>query len=288
MNAPLPSGFVALDSDGCVVDTMAAKQHGFLQPMLVKALGLEAAQEAYFACADFVNLYSTTRGITRFRAILLNLEHFNRHPAVRAAGFPPVPLDDLRAFVESGLPLSADSLERWLEAHPSAMLRRLLQWSRDVNTAILASGVVFPAYAGAVEALKRMHGRSETGVVSQSPEHVLRQDWGAHGLLPYVGHVAGQELGNKPEQLAALTQGRYAPDRVLMVGDAPGDLAAARAFGCRFYPILPGQEEASWARFNAEIYPAFAEGCYCAEREAELVETFGRVLPETPPWEAAP
>ena len=282
---PALTSFVGLDSDGCVVDTMAAKQHGFLQPMLVDALGLGPMREAYIACADFVNLYSEYRGITRFRAIFLSLTFFNRHPAVRAAGFPPVPLADLEAFVNSGLPQSSEALEGWLREHPSALLETLLRWSYAVNAAILASGIVFPAYGGAREALRRMRGRSETGIVSQSPERVLRQDWDAHGLLTFVDHVAGQELGDKVAQLTALTDGRFPRDRVLMVGDAFGDLKAARDFGCRFYPILPGQEGASWARFNGEVYPAFAEGRYTPACEAALIEAFSAALPSLPPWE---
>lgn len=279
--------FVGLDSDGCVVDTMASKQHRFLQPLLIEALRLEAMRETYCACADFVNLYSQTRGITRFRAIYLNLQCFNRHPARVRAGFPPVPLADLEAFVESGQPLSAQSLAAWLETHPSNLLEKLLAWSRRVDAAILDSGVVFPAYAGAREALRRMVGRSGTGIVSQSPERVLQQDWGAHGLLDYVDHVAGQELGDKVAQLTALTDGRYARERVLMIGDALGDLKAARAFGCRFYPIVPGAEEASWEAFNREVYDAFLAGDYTAEAEAARVRDFAAAMPALPPWEQA-
>ncbi len=277
--------FVGLDSDGCVVDTMAAKQHRFLQPMLAEMLGLGALREVYFQCADFVNLYSETRGITRFRAVLLSLQLFNRHPQVRAAGFPGVPLGDLEAFVASGVPQSSEALEAWLREHPSAFLERLLQWSLAVNAAILKSGTVFPVYQGAREALQKMRGRSETGIVSQSPERVLRQDWGSHGLLAFVDHVAGQEMGDKVAQLTCLTAGRYPRERVLMIGDAPGDLRAARAFGCRFYPILPGHEEASWARFNGEIYDLFAGGEYTPELERACIDVFVSALPSVAPWE---
>lgn len=277
--------FVGLDSDGCVVDTMASKQHGFLQPMLIEALGLQPVEQTYRACADFVNLYSETRGISRFRAIYMNLELLNRHPDRIAAGFPEIPLSDFKAFVESGLPLSADALEGWLKEHPSAFLEKILKWSLDVNAAIIGSGAVFPAYKGACEALKRMQGRSESGIVSQSPERVLRQDWGTHGLLEYVTHVAGQEVGDKVAQLSTLTAGRFPKDRILMVGDAPGDLKASRAFGCRFFPILPGKEEESWELFNTEIYDAFTAGTYTDAREAELVDAFVATMPATPPWE---
>ena len=260
--------FVALDSDGCVVDTMAAKQHGFLQPMMIEALGLRGeAAGLYRACADYVNLYSVTRGISRFKAILLNFETYNAHPRVRALGLPPLPTADLRAFVQSGLPLGNPGLDRWLADHPSEDLALIRRWSHAVNDAIVSSGTVFPAYEGARAALRLMHGRSETGIVSQSPEAVLREDWGRQGLLGYVSRVAGQEAG-------------------LKVKHAPGDLEAARAFGCRFFPILPGSEEASWKTFADAVYPAFAEGAYTPEAEAAHTEAFLRLLPDTPPWQA--
>ena len=280
--------FVALDSDGCIVDTMAAKQHRFLQPLMAQMLVLSAEEAAiYFACADYVNLYSVTRGISRFKAILLNFEAYNNHPEVIKKRYNPLPTADLKAFVESGLPLGNPSLTTWLQDHPSPALEKILKWSQTVNQAIVTSGAEFPAYHGARLALQRMQGRSETGIVSQSPEAVLREDWGRQGLLDYVNHVAGQEVGLKVKQLTVLTDERYPRDCVLMVGDAPGDLEAAQAFGCRFFPILPGQEEASWEQFNNGIYDAFATGNYTLEQEAALIETFRKVLPSTPPWETS-
>ncbi|MBQ9694407.1 MAG: HAD family hydrolase [Kiritimatiellae bacterium] len=287
METPTLNTFVALDSDGCIVDTMAAKQHRFLQPLMAQVLNLSPeASRLYFACADYVNLYSVTRGISRFKAILLNFETYNQHPEVLHTGLPPIPTEDLKAFVESGLPLGNPSLTTWLVDHPSPFLEKILSWSKMVNDQIVTSGAEFPAYKGARAALQRMQGRSETGIVSQSPEAVLREDWGRQGLLDYVNHIAGQEVGLKVKQLTVLTDGRIPRDKVLMVGDAPGDLEAAQTFGCRFFPILPGQEEASWEQFNTGIYDAFASGNYTREQEDALIETFQAVLPSTPPWEA--
>lgn len=283
-----PGAFVALDSDGTVLDTMGPKQHRFLQPMLAEALGLEGAvREAYFACADFVNLRSAARGITRFNAVLLALTLLNRHPAFRASGREPFALGALRAFVGSGRPQSDAALEAWLRGRPDPLLRTLLLWGRAVNAAILGSGAVFAVFPGVPEALAAMHRESALGIVSQSPERVLRQDWGAHGLLAHVDHVAGQELGVKTAQLEALTRG-WEPGRVLMVGDAFGDLQAARARGCRFFPILPDREAACWRTLADEVYPAFLAGAYAPAREAALVEAFTRALPDplSPPWEA--
>lgn len=281
----MPTTFVALDSDGCIVDTMAAKQHGFLQPLMVKTLALSPEEaRVYLACADYVNLYSVTRGISRFKAILLNFETYNQHPEVIQADWPRIPTADLKAFVESGLPLGNPALTQWLAEHPSPFLEKILAWSHAVNNEIVTSGATFPAYEGARKALKRMYKRSETGIVSQSPEAVLREDWGRQGLLDYVQHIAGQEVGLKVAQLTALTDGRFERSNVLMVGDAPGDLEAARGFGCRFFPILPGREEASWEHFNACIYDAFVSGNYTKAMEDELIATFEKVLPAQPPW----
>ena len=275
---------VALDSDGTVLDTMGPKQHRFLQPMLADALGMGPLREAYFACADFVNLRSAARGITRFNAILLALTLFNRHPDVRAAGFPPFDLADLRAFVASGLPQSDAALGGWLRDHPSPFLETLRAWGRAVNAAILASGLRFDPFPGVPEALAALHARSAVAVVSQSPAAVLRQDWDAHGLLRFVDDLAGQERGVKAVQLRSAAEG-FAPGRVLMVGDAYGDLQAAQALGCPFFPILPGREADSWRELAEEAYPAFLEGRY---DPAPRLAAFTHALPppDSPPWEA--
>ena len=276
--------YVALDSDGTVLDTMGPKQHRFLQPMLVEALGLGPVREAYLACADFVNLHSAYRGISRFHAVCLALTLLNRHPARAKAGLPPLDLAPLKAFVESGRPLSDPSLADWLATHPSPLLETLLRWGRAVNAAILAANPTFALFPNVRDTLAGLHPRFRAGIVSQSPERVLRQDWGAHGLLACIDDVAGQEVGPKPTQIATLTR-HLSPGRVLMVGDAFGDLRAARAHGCRFFPILPGREGESWAILRDEVLPAFHAGAYAPEREAALVAAFTHALPQTPPWE---
>ena len=39
-----------------------------------------------------------------------------------------------------------------------------------------------------------------------------------------------------------------------MIGDAPGDMKAARANGALFFPINPGHEDESWERFYDEAH----------------------------------
>ena len=71
-----------------------------------------------------------------------------------------------------------------------------------------------------------------------------------------------------------------------MLGDAPGDLRAARANGARFFPINPGHEEESWARFLGEGVERFFAGDFDDAYENDLISEFQRLLPSVPPWAA--
>jgi phosphoglycolate phosphatase-like HAD superfamily hydrolase len=99
-----------------------------------------------------------------------------------------------------------------------------------------------------------------------------------------VAIIAGQEMGTKKDHLAIAAGGKYPPERVLMIGDAPGDLMAAQANGALFYPINPGHEEECWDRFVKEAGPRFLAGDYTRQYAARLIAEFERLLPETPPW----
>jgi len=76
---------------------------------------------------------------------------------------------------------------------------------------------------------------------------------------------------------------KYALDRILLIGDAPGDRTAASAAGVLFYPINPGGEDASWQRFYEEAYERFLAGEFKGKYQDHLVTEFEALLPETPP-----
>ncbi|MBU6401499.1 MAG: HAD family hydrolase, partial [Verrucomicrobia bacterium] len=94
----------------------------------------------------------------------------------------------------------------------------------------------------------------------------------------------GQELGTKTEHLKLAAAGKYPVGKILMIGDAPGDLKAARANQALFYPVVPGKEEASWERFDWEALDRFFAGTYAGPYEQALVQEFEASLPEQPPW----
>ena len=96
--------------------------------------------------------------------------------------------------------------------------------------------------------------------------------------------IAGQEMGSKSEHLKQAAAGKYAPDHILMVGDAPGDWRAAQTVEARFFPVVPGLEEECWQRLQDEALARFFAGTYAGDYETAQVREFQRLLPEQPPW----
>lgn len=279
--------FVGIDSDGCVFDTMSVKQKVHFHPLIIRFWGLEACEKELRACAEFVNLYSKTRGSNRFPALLRVFELLAEYPGVKASGVALPKTDALRAYIRSGLPLGNPSLKAEAERTKDPELIRLLEWSLAINAEIDARMRPVPPYAWAVKALALIRANSDAIVVSQTPEEALVKEWNLHALRGYVDLIAGQELGTKAEHLRVAAGGKYAPGRVLLIGDAQGDLAAAQATGARFYPINPGGEEASWQRFCEEAYTRFLDGTFAGAYEQSLIAEFNALLPETPPWQSA-
>ena len=61
---------VCIDSDGCAMDTMDIKHIRFFGPLAAKYFEIKN-QEVYLEEWNRVNLFSETRGINRFKGLLL-------------------------------------------------------------------------------------------------------------------------------------------------------------------------------------------------------------------------
>ena len=66
----------------------------------------------------------------------------------------------------------------------------------------------------------------------------------------------------------------YDKDKILMVGDAPGDRDAAIKNGVWYYPILVGKEGDSWERLLNEAFPRLLNGSFDKEYQEQLVKEF--------------
>ena len=47
-------------------------------------------------------------------------------------------------------------------------------------------------------------------------------------------------MGTKKEHLKLAASAKYPPEKILMIGDAPGDYQAAKSNQALFFPIVPG------------------------------------------------
>jgi phosphoglycolate phosphatase-like HAD superfamily hydrolase len=282
---PEHSFFVGIDSDGCVFDSMEIKHKECFCPAFIDNFDLQAVAKYAREVWEFVNLYSKTRGINRFKAVLRALELVAARPETSARGVSVQQLPGLRAWVERETKLGNPALDSAVEESGDEDLTRTQTWSRAVNAAVekIVRGV--PAFPKVHESLEKLAGRADAVCVSQTPTEALSREWAEHDLDGLVRFIAGQELGTKAEHLTMAAREKYESSHILMIGDAPGDLSAARAVDALFYPILPGREEESWARFFDEALDRFFNEGYAGDYEASLLKDFEAALPETPPWE---
>ena len=276
--------FVGIDSDGCVFDTMEIKHKECFTPNIIKHWGLQAVSKYAREACEFVNLYSQWRGINRWPALVMVFDLLRERPEVqrRRVSIPQAP--KIREFIASGLPLSNESLKQRVAETGDPELEQALAWSKAVNASIADMVHGVPPFPYVRESLELLNGKADMIVVSQTPGEALVREWKEHGIEHYAKVVAGQEMGSKADHIRLASQGKYADDHKLMIGDAPGDLNAARANNALFFPINPGHEEESWQRFYEEGLRRFLEGSFDGAYEAALIADFQKALPDIPPW----
>jgi phosphoglycolate phosphatase-like HAD superfamily hydrolase len=273
---------VGIDSDGCVFDSMEIKHKECFIPNFINHYGLQGVSKYAREAAEFVNLYSKSRGINRFPALLEQLDWLRRRPEVRARGVD-VPLPkSLADWVAREAKLGNPALEKAVAETGDEHLKKALAWSVAVNKSIADMVRGVPPFPYVRESLKRFAVRADMIVCSQTPCAALEAEWKEHNLAHYVAAICGQEMASKKEALTLAKQ--YKPNRSLMIGDAPGDFKAAVANQCLFFPINPGAEELSWRRLFDEGIARFFEGSFAGAYQEQLLEEFDTFLPEKPPW----
>jgi phosphoglycolate phosphatase-like HAD superfamily hydrolase len=273
---------VGIDSDGCAFDTMELKHKECFIPNIVNYYGLQGISKYAREAAEFVNLYSKSRGINRFPALVETLQWLQKRPEVANRRFEVKVPRSLVDWIASESKLGNPALEAKVKATQDADLARALEWSKAVNVAVdnMVRGVAPFPYVR--ESLQRLQPRADLMVISATPNRALEKEWEEHDLAQYVTAICGQESGSKKESLANASQ--YAADHTLMIGDAPGDYQAAVANHSLFFPINPGNEEASWKRFYDEGIDRFLSGSFAGDYQQELLAEFDRYLPDRPPW----
>ena len=284
---PSKEFFIGIDSDGCAFDTMEIKHKECFIPNIIKYFGLQAVSKFAREAAEFVNLYSQWRGINRFPAVEMTLDLLEKRPAVQQRQAPIPRMPAMRAWIAREDKPGNPALENAIKASSGEEmeeLQRVLDWSNAVNATVedMVHGV--PPFPYVRESLDKASARADMIVVSATPGEALVREWQEHDIAPYVSVIAGQEMGKKAEHLRLAAKDKYPDDRILMIGDAPGDMKAAQANNALFFPINPGLEDESWQLFYEEALDRFFAGTYGGAYEKRLVEDFLARLPSDPPW----
>lgn len=278
--------FIGIDSDGCVFDTMEIKHKECFCPAFIHHFELQAASKYAREIWEFVNLYSKTRGCNRFLAVKHALDLIRNRDVFAHRGIFPGEYPDMHNWLNTETKLGIPMLEERIQKTGSEELAALLEWSKDVNKRIADMVYGIPPFPAVKKVLEKSETHADMIVVSQTPLEALTREWKENKLAHYLSLIAGQEHGTKTEHLKyAIEDKHYGKGNVLMVGDAPGDLKAAQANNVLFYPVIPGDEEASWEQFADEGIDRFFNGTFAGEYQKLLLEDFEKALPENPPWE---
>jgi len=273
---------VGIDSDGCVFDSMELKHKECFVPCFVNHFGLQGVSKYAREAAEFVNLYSKSRGANRFPALVEQLDWLRRRPEVKARNIDVPRLQGLVDWMARETKHGNPTLEKAVAETGDEDLKLVYAWSIAVNKAISEMVRDVPPFPYVRECLEKFADRADMIVCSQTPNAALEAEWQEHDIAKYVVAICGQEIGSKKESLANAKL--YPPNHTLMLGDAPGDYKAAIANNCLFFPINPGNEEASWRRLHDEGIARFFEGTFAGAYQQQLLDEFDTYLPETPPW----
>lgn len=276
--------FIGIDSDGCAFDSMEIKHKECFIPNTIKHWKLQAVSKYAREAAEFVNLYSKWRGINRWPALMMVFDLLRDRAEVQQRGVNIPVAQAVRDWMKRETKLGNPALEAEIAKTNDPGLIQALTWSNGVNDTIadLVEGV--PPFPSVRTSLEKIAPVADAMVVSATPGEALAREWAEHDIDKYVEVIAGQEMGTKKEHLALAAKGKYEPSNILMIGDAPGDMKAAKANHALFYPINPGDEEQSWQRFHDEALDKFLAGKYAGAYEEKVIAEFDEYLPETPPW----
>jgi phosphoglycolate phosphatase-like HAD superfamily hydrolase len=280
---PAKEFFVGIDSDGCIFDSMEIKHKECFTPMFIKHFHLQAVSKYAREVWEFVNLYSKTRGANRFPALVRALNLLRERPQVIARKVQVPDAKALEEWIGRETKLGNATLAAEVK-NGNQGLAQVKVWSDAVNAAVEDIVHDVPPFPLVRECLQKINEKGDAMCISQTPADALKREWAEHGIDRFVKIIAGQEMGTKTEHLKFAAKDKYPPEKILMLGDAPGDFKAAKSNGALFFPIVPGNEEASWERLYREGLDRFFAGTYAGDYEARLVKEFDASLPEHPHW----
>ena len=268
---------VCVDSDGCVMDTMNCKHFHCFGPCMVDEWELGQWRQEILDRWNYVNLFSMTRGINRFKGLAKALSEVNEK-------YKPIPgVAFLQHWADTAPALSNDAVikagEEATDPQAKEIFAKALSWSKAVNNSIVALPEELKVpYEGAKEGLAAAHAFADVAMVSSANRDAVEEEWGKFGLLEHTDIVLAQDVGSKAACIAEMLKFGYDKDKVLMIGDAPGDCDAAEKNGVHYYPILVNHEKQSWDEAVSVAFEKLRSGAYSqygSEMKAKFLRNLG-------------
>ena len=255
---------VCIDSDGCAMDTMDIKHIQFFGPLAAEIFAIKDKIK-FLEEWNRINLFSKTRGINRFKGLLLGLKFAEKN------GESVEDYTVFQKWCDETLSLSNQSLEEAYATSLDPVLKKALEWSKAVNNGIESElkGKDRP-FEGVREALEVISQSAQIAIVSSANSEAVNSEWERHGLMPFVSEFFGQERGSKFAAIKEIKSQGFLPENILMIGDAPGDLEAAKNNGVHFYPILYGKEKESWSNLINGVLKEFLVNKYDDSKYQEI------------------
>ena len=198
----------------------------------------------------------------------MNSKHFN--------SFGPefVKSYDLEEYKE-------EALEYWNKINlftGNECMERALLWSIHVNLSIVEAQDNDMPFENVKEAMDELCKDADLTAVSSANGQAVEHEWTKHEIKDCCRVLLCQEAGSKAYCIEQLLKKGYDKDKVLMVGDAPGDKKAALDNGVRFYPIIVNKEVFSWKRLKEEASKKLFAGEFDDIYQAQLIKEFEEAL----------
>ena len=269
---------VCIDSDGCAMDTMNAKHIEYFGPELVKEWNI-VNDKKFLETWNKVNLFSKTRGINRFKGFVETFRQMEEKNEKIGE------IDQIEKWVNTTDELSNKSLESEIkdlkgkiEVEKLKQLEKLLNWSKNVNIGIKKLEGRDRPFEKVKEAMEKIKENADIAVVSSANKEAILSEWTRHNLMKYVNVIYSQEEGTKKDCINKVKENGYEENKILMVGDSPGDLEAAKDNNVLFFPILFDKEKEYWEEIINIAMEKFLTGNYKGDYENNLIKKFNENL----------
>jgi phosphoglycolate phosphatase-like HAD superfamily hydrolase len=287
---------VFIDTDGCVLDNMWAKQVGVFHPLFIEMFGLKYIEPFFRIHAEFHNLWGKTRGEDRFLAIQDILNSLLKDTEAKS-------IVQLELFLR--IKKSVDAYIQWIDDNDNQKLgvpslttyhkqngtdyiiTILLAWAEAVNRTFEYTTIKMPPFNYVKETIEKISEHADILVISSTPYGDLKMWWENVGLKQYLTTIGSKEMGAKVELIRlVMKSGGYEINRSIMIGDGGKDKSSALDNNILFLGTIPGKEEQIWQESIDKVFtPLFNNNYKGSEYEKKNIEEFDNALKEKGPWE---